>query len=81
MIVDDKKLNIPCRDCLVLAACKHKREVRCSLLTDWSTREWFGFEDYWKIIHGYLPKVTDIYMDGDRSHVAMWKRSERRKRK
>jgi hypothetical protein len=26
---------IPCKDCLVLAACRHKEEVDCGKLYDW----------------------------------------------
>lgn len=54
---------IPCKDCLVLAICKHKREVKCDLLTDWSVEERFVDKGYWKTIHRYLPKVTTIYYD------------------
>ncbi len=55
---------IPCKDCLVLAACKHKREINCDLLIDWSViKERFHHKDYWKIVSMYLPKVTDIYHD------------------
>ncbi len=39
MIVDANKTDMPpCEDCLILGACKNKRDVRCSLLYDWWTR-------------------------------------------
>jgi len=28
-------MSIPCKDCLVLAACKQREEVECSDLYDW----------------------------------------------
>lgn len=70
---------IPCKDCLVLAACKHKREINCDLLANWSVKGQFVNKDYWKMVHSYLPKVTDIYHDGDRNHTDRWDRVRERK--
>ena len=28
-------IKVPCKECLVLAACKYKEEIKCKLLFDW----------------------------------------------
>lgn len=53
---------IPCKDCLVLAACKNKEKIYCSLLVNWSAKYNFGGEDCWKAIHSYLSKVVEIHL-------------------
>jgi hypothetical protein len=29
--------TIPCKDCLVLATCRHRLNVKCKVLSDWLT--------------------------------------------
>lgn len=45
---------IPCKDCLVLAICRHKKHVVCNLLFNWLGKE------YRHYIHEHIPDVLSV---------------------
>jgi hypothetical protein len=47
-------MKIPCKDCLLLAACKQKQKVECNLLYDW-VDEMYKIKNVYREVINYLP--------------------------
>jgi len=58
---------IPCKDCLVLAACKNKKNVTCELLFDWGLYNELSAEEHWRTVWQILPKCKRM-----RPHNKPW---------
>lgn len=54
---------IPCKDCLVLAICKNKKKVYCSLMFYWCTHNGLPAGEHWELVHKYLPITTMFRID------------------
>ena len=56
----------PCEDCLVLAICKSKSSIRCSILREAFSRADYKNEkitDFWLTVHKLLPHAAMVHYD------------------
>ncbi len=56
---------IPCiiNQCIVYPACKHRRKIRCDIISDYmsSLTKDFGSYPAWNHIHKWMPVAVSIY--------------------
>ena len=56
-------MKIPCKDCIVLAACRPKKTVYCDLLEAIATelpKSPDELKGWWTLVNTYLPKAVAI---------------------
>jgi len=51
---------IPCEECILLAACRHKENIRCSLLYEWGQNH-----DDWNPISEFLKEWIPVSIEDE----------------
>jgi len=58
--------HLPCENCILLAACKHRYEVRCELLHNEANTiasDDISINKWWQLVNKWLPVVHTIKND------------------
>ena len=56
-------MEIPCKECIILAMCKNKHEVRCDILNTLAftvCTDNKAILKWWDLVHTYLPTLDRI---------------------
>lgn len=54
-------MKIPCKDCITLAACKYKEEIRCPLLYDYVMNYGGSMKDVYELLNIKIANMAYNY--------------------